>query len=176
MTRSELEHIIRAAGAIADDTDIVVIGSQSVLGQFPNAPTALLASMEADVYPLHAVDRADMIDGSIGEGSAFHESFGYYAQGVGPRTATLPAGWRRRLIRLKNLNTRGITGLCLEVNDLAISKYVAGRPKDLEFTAELAHHRMTDHVILLARLRRTNLPMAVRTLARARITRDFAKP
>ena len=73
MTRSELEQFIRAAGAIADDTDIVVIGSQSVLGQFPDAPIVLLTFMEADVYPLHAVERADMIDGSIGEGSAFRE-------------------------------------------------------------------------------------------------------
>jgi hypothetical protein len=174
MTRSELEHIIRAAGAIANDSEIVVIGSQSVLGQFPDAPTALLASMEADVYPLNEVDRSDLIDGSIGEGSAFHESFGYYAQGVGPRTAILPAGWQRRLIRLKNPNTGGITGLCLEVNDLAISKYVAGREKDIEFTAELARHHMTDRAILVARLRRTRIAAAVRELARARITRDFA--
>ena len=41
MTRSELEHVICAAGAIADDREIVVIGSQSVLGQFPDAPAAL---------------------------------------------------------------------------------------------------------------------------------------
>jgi hypothetical protein len=45
MTRSELEHLIRAAGAIADDAEIVVIGSQSVLGQFPAAPTALLVKV-----------------------------------------------------------------------------------------------------------------------------------
>jgi hypothetical protein len=38
MTRSELEHLIRAAGAVADDPEIVVIGSQAVLGQFPDAP------------------------------------------------------------------------------------------------------------------------------------------
>ena len=125
MTRSELEHIIRASGSIADDTEIVVIGSQSVLGQFPKAPVALLASMEADVYPKNAIDRADLIDGSIGEGSAFHESFGYYAQGVSPGTATLPSGWQRRLVKVANENTNGITGLCLEVHDLAISKYVA---------------------------------------------------
>ena len=174
MTRSELEHIIRAAGAIANDTDIVVVGSQSVLGQFPRAPTALLASMEADVYPLHAQDRADLIDGSIGEGSAFHESFGYYAQGVGPRTATLPSGWRRRLVRVKNANTRGITGLCLEVNDLAISKYVAGREKDLEFTAALAQHAMTSRTTLLARLVKTRLPAGLRPLVRARVLRDFS--
>jgi hypothetical protein len=51
MTRSELEHIIRAAGAIAADDVIVVIGSQAILGQHPDAPTALLVSIEADVYP-----------------------------------------------------------------------------------------------------------------------------
>ena len=48
MKRSDLEHLIRAAGAIAEDSEIVVIGSQSVLGQFPHAPTSLLASAEAD--------------------------------------------------------------------------------------------------------------------------------
>ena len=65
MTRSELEHVIRAAGAIADDPQIVVIGSQSVLGQFPNAPAALRASMEADVYPRNRPERADLIDGQL---------------------------------------------------------------------------------------------------------------
>ena len=174
MKRSELEHIIRAAGAIADDPDIVVIGSQSVLGQFPNAPVALLTSMEADVYPRRALDRADMIDGSIGEGSAFHETFGYYAQGVGPRTATLPAGWQRRLIRIANPNTNGITGLCLEVHDLAISKYVAGREKDLDFTAALALNAMTSKATLLNRLRKTRLPAVLRPIVHGRILRNFA--
>lgn len=51
MKRFELEHIIRGAGAIANDREVIVIGSQSVLGQFPDAPTALLASAAADVFP-----------------------------------------------------------------------------------------------------------------------------
>jgi hypothetical protein len=53
MQRSELEHIIRASGDVAQDDEIVIIGSQSILGQFPDAPIRLLASMEADVYPKH---------------------------------------------------------------------------------------------------------------------------
>jgi hypothetical protein len=66
MQRSEHEHLIRAAGSIADDAEIVVIGSQSIPGQFPNAPLQLLVSAEADLFPLrrsrgrrlsHAVDR-----------------------------------------------------------------------------------------------------------------------
>jgi hypothetical protein len=110
MTRSELEHLIRAAGAIAGDSEIVVVGSQSILGQFPDAPRALLMSSEADLYPLHHPERADLIDGSIGEGSNFHETFGYYAQGVGEETATLPEGWQSRLVRISNANTAGTTG------------------------------------------------------------------
>jgi hypothetical protein len=173
MKRSELEHIIRAAGSIADDSEIVVIGSQAILGQFPHAPRALLASAEADVFPRNHPELSDLIDGSIGEGSAFHELYGYYAQGVGEGTAVLPSGWRDRLVRVRNPNTLGITGLCLEVHDLAISKYVAGREKDLEFTRELARRRMTDNATLLARLRETKVPDTLRTVVVGRIVRDF---
>jgi hypothetical protein len=38
MKRSELEHVIRAAATIAEDDEIVVIGSQAILGQFPDEP------------------------------------------------------------------------------------------------------------------------------------------
>lgn len=46
MTRAELEHLIRAASTITDDDEILVIGSQAILGQFPDAPPSLLASMK----------------------------------------------------------------------------------------------------------------------------------
>lgn len=172
MKRSELEHLIRAAGSIANDAEIVVVGSQAILGQFPNAPSALLMSAEADLFPLNYPERSDLIDGSIGEGSSFHELFGYYAQGVGERTAVLPKGWRNRLIRIENANTRGVTGLCLEVHDLAISKHVAGREKDLEFTRELARHGMTDSKTLLARLKQTESSAELKKIIEARIRRD----
>jgi hypothetical protein len=166
--------VIRASGAIAADDEIVVIGSQSVLGQFPRAPAVLLGSMEAGIHPANHPERAELVDGAIGEGSHFHEAFGYYAQGVGPETATLPNGWRERLIRIENSNTGGVAGLCLEVNDLAISKYVAGRDKDLAFTRELALHGMTAQRVLRARLAATKISAALRRIVAARIDRDFA--
>jgi hypothetical protein len=96
MTRLQLEHIIRAAASLADDQEIVVVGSQSILGAHPNAPAALLVSMEADVYPKNHPERSDLVDGSIGELSPFHDTFGYYARGVGPETSILPLGWENR--------------------------------------------------------------------------------
>ena len=173
MKRSELEHLIRAAGRIAGERELVVIGSQAILGQFPDAPPALLRSMECDLYPRKRPELADKVDGAIGEASKFHEQFGYYAQGVAPDTATLPGGWQRRLVRIENVNTRGYAGLCLEVHDLAISKYVAGREKDLEFTRELARHGMTEKKTLLTRVAATKLDAALTRAVRGRIERDF---
>ncbi len=137
MKRSELEHIIRASGAVAGAGEIVVVGSQAILGAHPEASDELTRSMEADVFPLHEPQKADLIDGSIGELSPFHEQFGYYAHGVSPETAVLPVDWRERLVAVRNENTGGVTGWCLAPVDLAVSKLVAGRAKDVEFVSAL---------------------------------------
>jgi hypothetical protein len=175
MKRLDLEHLIRAAGKIGQDSEIVVIGSQAILGQFPDAPESLLMSAEADIFPMNRPDQSSLIDGAIGEGSPFHQEHGYYAQGVDERTAILPRGWRDRLVAVSNPNTNGVVGLCLEVNDLAISKYVAGRPKDLKFTKELAKHSMTSQETLMARVVDTDVASELRDIMRARIRRDFSR-
>ena len=111
MNRTQLEHIIRAAGSIAGDDEIVVIGSASVLAQVADIPERVLPSIEADVFPKNKAHMADVIDGTIGELSPFHDTYGYYAHGVSPGTAAnLPKGWRRRLRLIRNANTRGVRG------------------------------------------------------------------
>ncbi len=173
MTREQLEHVIRAAAAISDTEDIVVIGSQSVRGQFPDAPAELLVSMAADVYPLRFPERGDLIDGSIGEGSPFQDSFGYYAHGVDDTTAILPEGWNHRLILVSGPNTRHARGWCLEIHDLAISKYAAGREKDLDYVRVLATRELTKKSTLLQRLAVTPLDDVRRNLALTRIRAHF---
>lgn len=64
MRRSQLEHLIRAAAAITDQYEIMIIGSQSILGAVPDAPDDLLQSMEADLYPPYRPDLADLINGA----------------------------------------------------------------------------------------------------------------
>ena len=91
MNREQLEHVIRAAAANADTDQIVIVGSQSILGAYPEVPHPVLCrSMEADVFPLESPQNSILIDGAIGERSIFHETFGYYAHGVAPETAVLP--------------------------------------------------------------------------------------
>jgi hypothetical protein len=136
MQRSELEHVIRASGEIADDDEFIIIGSQAIR-------------------------------------SHFHATHGYYAQGVGPETATLPKGWRDRLLPVKNENTNGITGLCLEVHDLAISKLVANRSKDTAFVSTLVYHEMISHCTMLQRLSETDLTDPERSRINLRIDSMF---
>jgi hypothetical protein len=150
MNREQLEHVLRASGSIAGCRELVVIGSQAILGAHPCAPRELLSSLEVDLYPADVPAKADLIDGCIGELSPFHQTFGYYAHGVGPETATLPARWKQRLVRVENENTAGITGLCLSPVDLAISKLLAGRPKDLEFVGVMLHHGMVTAAAIMS--------------------------
>ena len=169
MRRSELEHVIRAACGVTGAREIVIIGSQSVLGLFPNAPDTLLVSIEADVFTFRDPSDSELIDGSIGERSMFHQSFGYYAHGVAEETAALPDGWVDRLVRIQNENTGGGAELCLEVHDLAVSKLVAGREKDVTFIRELIEHGMIQVSVLSKRLSQTEISPVQRQLAGERL-------
>ncbi len=155
MKRSDLEHVIRAAADIVQD-DIVVVGSQAILGQFPDAPASLLFSQEADVYPRGNPERAIEIDGALGDGSQFHATNGYYAHGVGPETAKAPAGWQTRLIPVTvptNVASkhREVRGWCLEAHDLVLAKCAAGRERDWEFAEHAIAHEIVDPGELLGR-------------------------
>lgn len=144
MQKNELEHIIRAAAAITNEYEFVIVGSQSILGSVDSPPDECLQSQEADIYPLNAEHLSDLIDGSIGEGSIFHDQFNYYAQGVDSTTAVLPNGWKNRLVRLQSQNTNGRIGYCLDPVDLFLSKCVANREKDRDYNAALLKFGVVD--------------------------------
>jgi hypothetical protein len=173
MTREQLEHLIRAAAVISDDDTIVVLGSQAILGQFPDAPASMRTSIEADLFPLHHPERAVAIEGSIGERSPFHETFGYYAEGVSEEVALLPQGWKDRLVLIQNENTHGARGLCLEIHDLLAAKAMAGREKDIAFLKDAALHHLADREMLLRRLEMVPAEMKTREHARRIIEKGF---
>ena len=152
MKRDQLAHILRAASKIADDIEVVVIGSQSILGSYDedDLPDAAIGSVEADVAFWNDQEntKSDKVDGVLGEDSQFHATFGYYAQGVSISTAVLPEGWRDRLVRFENQSTAPGRGWCLEPHDLAIAKLVAWREKDLAFVRALIQAGLLDCAVL----------------------------
>ncbi|NAZ75548.1 hypothetical protein GTQ99_08950 [Kineococcus sp. T13] len=120
---------------------MVVIGSQSILGSYDedDLPDPVIGSVEADVTFWNDLDdrKSDAVDGAIGEDSGFHQTYGYYAQGVSITTAVLPDGWRERVVVWENRSSVPGRAHCLEAHDLAVAKLVAARMKDYDFVSAL---------------------------------------
>ncbi len=173
MTRAEFEHVVRAAGSILGTDEILVIGSQALHASIEDTlPPEAVRSVEVDVafFGDETGGKADLIDGSIGELSMFHETFGYYAHGVVESTAVLPSGWRDRLVRFETPSTNGVVAWCLEPHDLWISKAIAHRPRDLEFCDALLEAGIVRGEELADRLARVaGLDESLGTKIRARI-------
>lgn len=108
MDRQQLAHILRAACDVTGDPDVIVLGSQPILGTYDEdeLSSAATMSMEADLAWLRDSEdreRAEKVNGAIGELSAFHESNGYYPEGISLETAIHPQGWRTRGCRSSGL-------------------------------------------------------------------------
>lgn len=163
MNREQLADILRAASQLVDDRPLVM-GSQAILGTYEEdvLPAAATMSMEADVAFLDDQDRAkaDLVTGAIGEDSNFHQLRGYYAEGIHVETATLPEGWRDRLITQPvpaGSNGPGVLASFLERHDLVVAKLAAFREKDVRFVTELAAAGLIDIQIARERLENTAL-------------------
>jgi hypothetical protein len=157
MTREQLAHVLRAAARIAGDPNILVVGSQAILGSYSEdeLPEVAWMSIEADLAFFDDSSepaKSDEVDGSIGELSMFHEEFSYYAQGVDLTTAKLPDGWEARLVPFQPASSAPAQAKCVEKHDLVISKLVAQREKDKAFARALLDAGLVDLPTLLERV------------------------
>lgn len=135
MNKAEFDHVLRVAADLIGETDFVVVGSQSIIGYLKHVPPGLARSKELDIYPLNAVQQADLIE-VIGIDSPFHQRHGYYADVVDETTAHLPAGWRDRAEKIVVRKEPPVRAICPEANDLVAAKLVAGREKDRDYARE----------------------------------------
>lgn len=173
MKKQHLDHILRAAKEITGESRFIIIGSQSLHGKGIDVDH-FLKSIEADLYIPDEEGKTELLN-AIGEASPFHETFGYYADPVQELTAVLPKGWRGRLVNLPPGDTNGAKGLCLDPHDMAISKYIAGREKDMDLLAKLVAHDLLDQAMLLERLDQTALDDVRRAAVKACISRHFSQ-
>jgi len=163
MNREQLANVLRAASQLVDDRPLVM-GSQAILGTYEEdvLPADATMSMEVDVAFLDDRDRAkaDLVTGAIGEDSNFHQLRGYYAEGIHVETATLPEGWRDRLITQQvpaGPNGPGVVASFLDRHDLVVAKLAAFREKDVRFVTELAAVGLVDLQLVQERLDNTAL-------------------
>jgi hypothetical protein len=157
VNREQLAHVLRAASSIVTDRRILVIGSQSILATYDEEelPVEATASIEVDLAFFDDDDdeaRADQVDGAIGELSQFHETFGFYAQGVSVKTAVLPKGWRDRVVMWSNSSTGSAAAAFLDPHDCVVSKLVAFRDKDRAFAAALLRAGLVNAATLRERI------------------------
>jgi hypothetical protein len=172
MKKHQVDHVLRAAGRITGEKQFLIIGSQSLHGKYPDVADEILKSAEVDLVAGKKGTRTQWLN-AIGHLSPFHETYGYYADPVDLSTATLPKGWKGRLVNLPPGDTEGVKGLCLEPHDLAIAKYAAARDKDLIFTRELARRGMICAELLLSLLEETPIDEELRERIHRHITGDF---
>lgn len=148
MTIEELRHIIRACRNATNHTEFLIVGSQVVLGYKSDDEISieLKRSREADIVPIPPLQElSDIIDGVLGEESQFDKEFHIYAHGNDLNTAVFPDEWETRV------NTCIIEGCKIHfpsLEDFAISKYIAGREKDLLFVKELWIAKLLDRDLL----------------------------
>ena len=165
MRRDQLEHAIRTACQIIGRSEVIVLGSQAILGTFreDELPVAATVSAEVDILPIadsseETAQLADRIEGVAGEFSPFEELHGFSIDGVDLETSAWPEGWRDRLVQVQNANTSGpdggqqFTGWCLDKEDLCVAKLCALREKDQNFVSELLRAGLVDSGVIAARL------------------------
>jgi len=172
MKKREVDHVLRAAGRITHETQFIIVGSQALHGKYPDLADDIERSAEVDLFAKNHPETTESLN-AIGVYSPFHESYGYYADPVDEKTATLPRGWRGRLVNLPPGDTEGVLGLCLDPHDLAIAKYVAGRKKDLLFNRQLVARRLLDRSKLLQLLQMTPVDEHARLRVAEAIALDF---
>ena len=160
MIRSQLEHAIRASCDVLKIDEVTILGSQSILGKWNERqlPPKAIFSKEVDVADFTKatlIDQeksADLLEGLLGEYSRFHQTHGFYIDGVDSSTASLPPGWNKRLVKVQNRNTNNKIGWCLEPHDLCVAKLAANREKDREFVTAVMKADIVKPKIIRQRL------------------------
>lgn len=170
-------HVARALSEITGRKELVVVGSAAVIAAMVELNGNDFGTEDVDIFSLDGDDEERFTDEAenIGRDTIFHETFGYYADGVGPRTAIMPADWKTRAEARKIPGAPGVVLWVPEVNDVALAKLCAWRDKDIQWlkiavkegviepgvmASRLSNLMQTDHTPPLAELARRSATIA----------------
>ncbi len=133
MLRSDLIKLIKDFRAASGDDLPIIVGSQSFHAFTDNMPEIARKSVECD-FMLSSSNflKRPQIDLTLGIQSPYRVEHGFFADALGLASVTLPDGWRDRLVPYRDDSDK-VIAFCADRHDVAASKLIAGREKDLEF-------------------------------------------
>jgi hypothetical protein len=175
-TIEDLERVVRALARAFQAEEVFIIGSQAILASMPDAPEAARESPEIDAYPGNAkvweIAQEEIEPGvnhvaseyifkNFGEGSQFHDTHGFWIDGVDETTATFPRGWKSRAFTAKiDVDGRVVLGIAPSPIDLVVSKLARLDPKDRKFVEAIHDAKLLDLKLVEQRIRQTDMEPA----------------
>jgi hypothetical protein len=184
-TIEDVERTVRAIATEFDAETVFIIGSQAVLLGWPDPPPVLRHSPEIDAFPGNAQiwetrekekhpnetpEASEHINALFGDGSQFHETHGFYIDGVDQNTAVLPQDWRTRaIVRRVEMDKieagkvvkRMVTAVAPSPEDVIVSKLARLGDKDRSFVEAFHAVRPLDPNVIETRIRSTKMDPAV---------------
>ena len=176
-TLEDLERTVRAIATEFKTDKIFIIGSQSILLAWPDAPPLMRSSPEIDAFPGNtriweiqekkkhpeeSPEASEHIDALFGSGSQFHQTHGFYIDGVDENTATLPTGWQTRaVVRQIDVGGRSVTAVAPCPEDLIVSKLARLDDKDKSFIEAYHSERPLDPSVIEERIRLSDFEPAI---------------
>lgn len=153
MLRSDLIKLINDFREASGDDPPVIVGSQSFYAFTDTIPEIARKSVECDfMLSSSNFSKRPQIDLSLGILSRYREENGFFADALGLASVTLPEGWQDRLVPYRD-DSGNVVALCADRHDVAVSKFIAGREKDLEFLTSAIASSLIDCPSLLERLK-----------------------
>jgi hypothetical protein len=177
-TFDDLLRVVRALAYEFKTDTVFVVGSQAILASMPDAPEVARASPEIDAFPANAKVwevaesqrtrnnvqpiASEHIDGLFGQNSQFHQTHGFYIDGVDETTAKLPRGWQTRAVRVQTeVAGRTVYGIAPAAEDLVASKIARLDDRDKKFVEAIHAQRSLDLDLIERRINETNLDPAI---------------
>jgi hypothetical protein len=170
-TIEDLERAVRALAAHFETDTVVIVGSQSVLLDWPDAPILMRTSGEIDAYPGNNRDweaknqgeiASEEINALFGYGSNFHITHGFYIDGVDENSARLPADWQSRCVSLEvEAYGKRVMAIAPAPEDMVASKLARLVEKDRAYIIARHQARPLNFPVVRERFQAANPPNEV---------------
>jgi len=150
--RSSLYKLLDDIRRLPVDGIPIIAGSQAIHAVTEQLPAIARRSVECDLlYAGGKAEIRELINRELGILTSYQDETGIYADAVGLATIILPIGWDERLVALADKSGE-VVAQCVEIHDVAVSKLIAGRPKDFEFIIALFMSDLIQTETLLERV------------------------